>query len=180
MTWTPLWSIWIIEFLLPLEDVESTLLDFTTIVCLTFQLLTVIIQSTRNSTKTLKIKRLKLREKTPKHSWEVTDLQEPCMSFQSCLHRLVESNIEVKFGTEQAGTDIPSWSQKITGLSVSFPLLLSLPSHSLSHLWVCAGSCAQTCHEPGNWLTQHKAKLPTRLQSWTNWELKTLLPAARR
>lgn len=141
---------------------------------LTFQFFT-IIHSTRNSKK-LKIKRLKLRQKTPKHLWEATDWHDPCMSFQSCLRRLVESNIEVCYRTGRSSyTFLKSESFK----TVSFPLL-SLPSHSLSHLWISAGSCAQTCHKPRKWLTQHKTEPPTRLQSWTNWELSTLLAAGRR
>lgn len=78
------------------------------------------------------------------------------LSVQSCVYtRLVESNI-VNFAINKTGTDTASWRHKITRL----PAVLLLPSHSIFHLQVCAGSCPQRCHEPRDLLTQHKTELP--------------------
>lgn len=80
------------------------------------------------------------------------------LSLQSCVYtRLVESN-RVNFAINKTGTDTASWRHKTTRL----PAVLLLPSHSIFHLQVCAGSCPQRCCEPRDLLTQHKTKLPSR------------------
>lgn len=123
---------------------------------LTFQFFTNITHSTRN------LKKNKPRAQIKPKDFQVLKRNDRLakkllwLSVQSCVYTWsAESNI-VNFPINKTGTDTASWRHKITRL----PAVLLLPSHSIFHLQVCAGSCPQGCHEPRDLLTQHKTRLP--------------------
>lgn len=146
MAWIPLWSIWIIEFLLLPEDVDSTsarfhhdgIYYFNSWLSL-FILREILLANWKfkrhkwSKKKQKKLPSTRKKLQTCKKT-KTKQKKPPSTTVTSVLYLLVESNTAVKFAMGQIQL------HKVTKLQDCHSFQF-LPSYSIFQLQVCAGSC---------------------------------------